>query len=185
MKQLTFMVGLVVDGHHYMAGMVGWHTQELFFPVVPLEGVLRWKLVLEVYSGNGSLQALIQVQVQKLTWVCHFPLNRCSHLQHRGVYYSSADIMRTKWYLTRCPLMAEYGQQAEKIVPCCCTVKSPPKKAWKYRKQKIRKCGRVWHQNMAIILVIGFGPLRHMLVGWQPEQFSMDASNLKEDSHSE
>jgi hypothetical protein len=41
MKQLIFMVGLVVDDHHYMVGMVGWHTQELFTPVVPLEGVLR------------------------------------------------------------------------------------------------------------------------------------------------
>jgi hypothetical protein len=30
--------------------------------------------------------------------------------------------MKTKWYLTL-PLMVEYGKQAEKIVPSCCTVK--------------------------------------------------------------
>jgi hypothetical protein len=32
------------------------------------------------------------------------------------------EIMRTKWYLTL-SLMAEYGKQAEKIVPSCCTIK--------------------------------------------------------------
>lgn len=41
MKLLTFMVGLVVDDHRCMVGMVGWHTQGLFFLVVPLEVVHR------------------------------------------------------------------------------------------------------------------------------------------------
>jgi hypothetical protein len=61
--------------------------------------------------------------------------------------------------------MAEYGQQTEKIVPSCCTVKKKSKKRMKIQKAKIRKCGGVWHQNMTIILVIGFGPLGHMRVG--------------------
>jgi len=50
--------------------------------------------------------------------------------------------------------MAEYGQQAEKIVlvPSCCTVQ---KKSMKIQKAKIRKCGgslasEYGYQNMAI-----------------------------------
>lgn len=61
--------------------------------------------------------------------------------------------------------MAEYGQQAEKMVPSCRTVKRVQKNMKIQKKLKIRKCGGVWHQNMAIILVIGFDPLCHMRVG--------------------
>jgi len=37
--------------------------------------------------------------------------------------------------------MVKFGQQAEKIVPSCCTVKKSPKKACKIEKVKNKKAG--------------------------------------------
>jgi hypothetical protein len=141
MKLLSFMIGLVVDEHQCMEGMAEC-TQGLFSKAFLLEGVLRWKLVLEVYNGSESLLVQNQVQVQNMTWVCPCLLNRFSRLPHRMEHI--IELVREENQLVFFSSPRISGQQTEKI----CTAnllfcKKKVKKAWKRLEKSLKFEGGV------------------------------------------